>query len=269
MVFLFIVAIIIVFFIVIKIRKNIYAKFVENNSVVLENLTLLNSNFKFVNNIINYNESYIYDNEVFYNNVSCEDYLIYQLQFRKYEISTFIKNVKYNKEQYAKYCDELAKINVFGVYKTSPERLRENYLIKLEKKYYKKILLNPIRTYESNITLFCSKINGRIYMRKHQVFSMEQIYDLIKRLNNKTNGFYNDRGIWDSICRVERAKVSNKMRFAIYKRDGYRCRICGRGQTFNCLEVDHIKPIAKGGKSTFNNLQTLCSRCNMEKGDKY
>ncbi|MBE5764088.1 MAG: HNH endonuclease [Clostridiales bacterium] len=59
------------------------------------------------------------------------------------------------------------------------------------------------------------------------------------------------------------------MRFEIYARDGYRCKICGRTDREVNLEIDHIKPIAKGGKSTYDNLQTLCVYCNKEKGDKY
>ena len=35
------------------------------------------------------------------------------------------------------------------------------------------------------------------------------------------------------------------------------------------LEIDHIKPISKGGKCTYDNLQTLRARCNREKRDKY
>ncbi|MBR2617036.1 MAG: HNH endonuclease [Clostridia bacterium] len=59
------------------------------------------------------------------------------------------------------------------------------------------------------------------------------------------------------------------MRFSIYQRDGYRCKSCGaRGGRVD-LEIDHIKPIAKGGKSTYDNLQTLCKRCNKRKGDSY
>lgn len=77
------------------------------------------------------------------------------------------------------------------------------------------------------------------------------------------------REIWDSICRVERGRVSNKMRFSIYKRDRYRCCICGRSKYSDFLEIDNINPIAKGGKSTYDNLQTLCRRCNKNKGDKY
>lgn len=85
----------------------------------------------------------------------------------------------------------------------------------------------------------------------------------IFRINQKRGNFYVDEEIWHSICRVERGKVTNKLRFYIYERDGYRCRKCG---SENNLEIDHIIPISKGGKSTPNNLQTLCHKCNYEKG---
>ena len=34
------------------------------------------------------------------------------------------------------------------------------------------------------------------------------------------------------------------------------------------LHIDHIIPIAKGGKSVPNNLRVLCSKCNGAKGSK-
>ena len=71
--------------------------------------------------------------------------------------------------------------------------------------------------------------------------------------------------IWKSISNVERAKVTNRLRFAIYERDNYRCKKCGSTEN---LEIDHIIPIFKGGKSTYSNLQTLCHKCNTEKGSK-
>ena len=55
------------------------------------------------------------------------------------------------------------------------------------------------------------------------------------------------------------------MRFAIYNRDGYRCCKCGRKT--NDLEIDHIMPISKGGKTHPDNLQTLCKKCNKEKSN--
>ena len=34
------------------------------------------------------------------------------------------------------------------------------------------------------------------------------------------------------------------------------------------MSIDHIIPIAKGGKTIESNLQVLCQRCNLQKGAK-
>ncbi len=51
---------------------------------------------------------------------------------------------------------------------------------------------------------------------------------------------------------------SLEIKNAIFKFDNYRCRLCGNGR-HNGYEIhaDHIKPQNKGGKSTFENGQTL------------
>lgn len=53
---------------------------------------------------------------------------------------------------------------------------------------------------------------------------------------------------------------------AIFKRDKYRCVVCGNGR-HNGYEIhaDHITPRSKGGKSTVENGQTLCSEHNLMK----
>ena len=54
------------------------------------------------------------------------------------------------------------------------------------------------------------------------------------------------------------------------KRDGFRCVLCGRSAADGVkLHVDHIKPIAKGGKTVEFNLRTLCEHCNWGKSDKF
>ncbi len=58
--------------------------------------------------------------------------------------------------------------------------------------------------------------------------------------------------------------VSQKKK--IFKRDGYRCVICGLGIKDGVeLHADHIKPKKSGGRATITNGQTLCSRHNMMK----
>ena len=66
-----------------------------------------------------------------------------------------------------------------------------------------------------------------------------------------------------------RQKISGKVRHAVYLRDNYRCRICGKGDEDYDLQIDHIKPVSKGGTNDMSNLQTLCEDCNKEKGNKY
>ena len=52
----------------------------------------------------------------------------------------------------------------------------------------------------------------------------------------------------------------------IFERDGYRCVICGVGQNEGYeLHADHVKPVDRGGESTVENGQTLCSMHNMRK----
>lgn len=71
--------------------------------------------------------------------------------------------------------------------------------------------------------------------------------------------------------KAQRSAMTSDLREAIKKRDNYTCCICGNSvlnEPNLLLEVDHIIPIAKGGKTEANNLQTLCWRCNREKSDK-
>jgi len=68
---------------------------------------------------------------------------------------------------------------------------------------------------------------------------------------------------------VGRRALSTRARFAIFKRDGYRCRLCGATADDGArLEVDHIRPVARGGASTPSNLWTLCRECNSGKSDR-
>lgn len=70
--------------------------------------------------------------------------------------------------------------------------------------------------------------------------------------------------------KIQRDAMTSDLREAIKQRDGYTCQICGNSvyeEPNLLLEVDHIIPIAKGGKTEASNLQTLCWRCNREKSD--
>lgn len=246
-----------------------YKNFVIQNSIGLQQLNEINSNYKFFP-YVNFNQSYTYDNENFFDTISCTDYLIYQLQYIRKNLYIQIDKINKNKQRYSKYLNDITNHIEFGQFSSPIGRLNLNKLTKIEKELIKKHTypIQPTEFYLT-VTLSCSTINGRIYRKKSQSFSVNEIFTLNKRLNNKSGNFYNDKEIWDALCRVERGKVSNKMRFSIYQRDGYRCRKCGASDSEAQLEIDHIMPISKGGKSTYENLQTLCHKCNVEKNNTY
>ena len=59
---------------------------------------------------------------------------------------------------------------------------------------------------------------------------------------------------------------SPTLKEAIFKKDGYKCVLCGRGQKEGFeLHVDHILPKDFGGRATLENGQTLCSQHNFLK----
>jgi len=74
-------------------------------------------------------------------------------------------------------------------------------------------------------------------------------------------------------------KWHRDLRVAVYKRDLFTCKHCGKmppkcpidydGRYACCdLVIDHIVPAIKGGELTFENTQALCGTCNAKKGSK-
>ncbi len=61
-----------------------------------------------------------------------------------------------------------------------------------------------------------------------------------------------------------------RLRFRVLQRDRFTCQSCGSSPANRIgvkLHVDHIDPWSKGGETTIENLQTLCDRCNLGKGN--
>jgi len=74
-----------------------------------------------------------------------------------------------------------------------------------------------------------------------------------------------------NVTESSRTTIPLKDRWAVLKRDNYRCAKCGASPSSDHqveLEVDHIYPVAKGGGNTLENLQTLCRACNQGKKDR-
>jgi hypothetical protein len=63
---------------------------------------------------------------------------------------------------------------------------------------------------------------------------------------------------------------SLRLRSKVLLRDRFSCRQCGASPATTLgveLHLDHIVPWSKGGETTLENLQTLCSKCNLGKSN--
>ena len=61
-----------------------------------------------------------------------------------------------------------------------------------------------------------------------------------------------------------------RLRFRVMLRDNFKCQHCGKSPaTYQgiVLNVDHIIPWSDGGETTIQNLQTLCTECNLGKSN--
>ena len=75
-----------------------------------------------------------------------------------------------------------------------------------------------------------------------------------------------------SVKRRTRREISDRQRFRILVRDGFRCKACGASPLIQPgveLHVDHILPWSKGGETTDDNLESKCKQCNLGKGNAF
>lgn len=75
-------------------------------------------------------------------------------------------------------------------------------------------------------------------------------------------------------ARLKGVFVESVNRIAVFVRDEWTCRLCGRPTPRRLIgtrspdrpTVDHIVPVSRGGEHAYHNVQCVCSRCNSRKG---
>lgn len=66
---------------------------------------------------------------------------------------------------------------------------------------------------------------------------------------------------------TKRETISKRVRFEVFKRDGFKCMYCGAHPPDALLECDHIEPVSLGGTNSEDNLVTACQACNRGKSN--
>ena len=57
-------------------------------------------------------------------------------------------------------------------------------------------------------------------------------------------------------------------RFNVFLRDSFTCQYCARCRPTHELTFDHVVPRSRGGRTTWANVVTACSSCNLLKGNR-
>lgn len=68
---------------------------------------------------------------------------------------------------------------------------------------------------------------------------------------------------------TKRKSTGKRLRFEVFKRDGFCCQYCGAKPTeLAPLVIDHITPVCEGGTNDLENLISACEPCNQGKAGK-
>lgn len=137
---------------------------------------------------------------------------------------------------------------------------------------------SQIDYYEKSAKRYAIKV-----LRKHGVINCEgklinltprnltfkQKAELKKICEDKLQDYVSSRGlaIWDYRF-LDTEQIPDSLRLLVLKESGGRCALCGATKKERQLDVDHIIPRSRDGKTVYENLQVLCSKCNRSKGNK-
>lgn len=182
----------------------------------------------------------------------------------KPEIEALANKILENKVLWIKYQEQIDNIPPY----MDKETIKGNVLPFFLYRYHEKKLC-------TKHTLIEPKTNPKIIHK-------------IRYTSPKGRNDYQDKKIWDyndihtimESIRLEdkrkqskeyqRSLVTPGVRYDVLQRDNFTCVLCNTSSKQGVqLEVDHIKPVSKGGLSTMDNLRTLCRPCNRGKSDKY
>ena len=250
-------------FITFNSRKN---EIVRVNSEKVRDLIALNesTNFHTIRSSFEFRKKY--DNKAVFNKIEPAFLMSADIRENLDEYAKYIARIKENREIFADYQKKVNELfqKKYPVDVDSLGMSLDHYH-KCEEQMFNEIKLKPVVDCLYSVRISYSSPQGRVYLHKEDVFNFDDVFACFESVSRS----HLDRDTYQKLAAVERGKVSDSLRYDIMNRDNFTCVLCGASARQGArLHVDHIIPIAKGGKSIPSNLRTLCERCNVGKSDK-
>lgn len=260
----FIVLVIIVVFIIIYNRNK---KIVLEKSQRIKNLLELNKRFEFITLKPSYYNHMTCNTKRQFDRVDINDYLLSLIDSNEAFYRYLIESIEFNRESYDVYVAKTQAIESTATedYCRSFGFTLNNFLLYEERLFKNRLLKRPQQTVEVYCIVTYKSPGGRNTYRNEKCY----LYHDIKNYFDYTMELKEARQTRQYQIKMERAKMTDSLRWDILKRDNYMCQVCGSTvQDGVKLHVDHIIPVSKGGLTVKSNLRTLCDRCNLGKSDK-
>jgi 5-methylcytosine-specific restriction endonuclease McrA len=102
--------------------------------------------------------------------------------------------------------------------------------------------------------------------------ALEKFVDYINSTNPTEQSVYEiEEKVIEKLETIYKHKTkrlpSERLNVQVLMRDGNKCKLCGITLTGDNIHFDHIKPWSKGGETVLENLQILCVKHNLAKGN--
>ncbi|MCL2147194.1 MAG: HNH endonuclease [Synergistaceae bacterium] len=265
-----IIAAIIVSLVAILIRNGVLVLRIKKRSKLYKELTLLNANYKSIFLEVG-KTSYSIDYpckslQTYRNRNNIDSIMSYLVGYMKEQSSTWnalyekiFHNIRYEElyqREYHKLADQHSGTSFWTV--KGKSWLSEKRYKKYEGKICTKTLIKPITEIKINCTINYTSPKAQ---SSYSTTWATDLLSVAARIRQQSEA--------EQSIGYQRALMTSSKRYDILRRDGFRCKVCGRSAAEGAkLEVDHILPVSKGGKTTDDNLQTLCRECNQGKSAK-
>lgn len=134
------------------------------------------------------------------------------------------------------------------------------------KHFFKKLGHTPIEMRDTHFPHYSFRYisaGGKSQLTCEILLDLDNLERFISYLNSQLT--------FKKTIQYQRSLMTMQLREVIKERDNHTCQECGIStidEPHLLLEIDHIIPLSKGGKTSLDNLQTLCWKCNRRKSNK-